>query len=66
MKMQKFSYPPVIRFSLVILREPFALCHSEGAERLKNLTQGKLREESVVFLCRFFDRLRITVMKGSG
>jgi len=25
--------------------EPFA-CHSEGAKRLKNLTQGKLREES--------------------
>ena len=24
--------------------EPFAFCHSEGAERPKNLTQGKLRE----------------------
>ncbi len=26
--------------------EPFAFCHSEGAERPKNLTQDKLREES--------------------
>ncbi len=24
--------------------EPFASCHSEGAKRLKNLAQGKLRE----------------------
>jgi hypothetical protein len=28
--------------------EPFALCHSEEAKRPKNLTQGKLREESHV------------------
>ncbi len=26
--------------------EPFASCHSEGEKRPKNLTQGKLREES--------------------
>jgi len=26
--------------------EPFASCHSEEAKRPKNLTQGKLREES--------------------
>ena len=26
--------------------EPFACCHSEGAKRLKNLAQDKLREES--------------------
>ena len=25
--------------------EPFASCHSEGAERPKNLIQGKLREK---------------------
>jgi hypothetical protein len=28
----------------VILKEPFTLCHSEGAERLKNLTQNDRNE----------------------
>ena len=32
-------------FASVILRESFALCHSEGAERLKNLAQDKLRHQ---------------------
>jgi len=27
--------------------EPFADCHSEGAERPKNLAQDRLREESL-------------------
>ena len=36
------------RLSEIILcpSEPFASCHSEGEKRLKNLAQGKLREES--------------------
>lgn len=37
----KFHYEPIICHS-----EPFASCHSEGAERPKNLAQDRLREES--------------------
>ena len=46
---------------LVILREPFALCHSEGALRLchpegtegpKDLAQDKLRDRRIQLLAR--------------
>ena len=37
------------------------LCHSEGAKRPKNLTQGKLWEES-----RFFATLRMTQTATEG
>ena len=41
---------------------PFASCHSEGAERPKNLAQGKLREESKLKKCQ----VSLEVRMGCG
>ena len=49
----------------VILRKPFALCHSEEAKRPKNLAQDKLRDEESTLILRSFPfpfvRLRVRV-----
>jgi len=47
------------------LCEPFALCHSEGVERPKNLAQGKLREAiSANLYCLCEERQRRSNLSG--